>query len=87
MADSHTPEYSFFSYWVDWAKVNTNFSSHEISFSERLLRTLHYETDIGSIPRGAQPGSYPTPKHKNNPNWSKNIVRCLWCSRNEIFAN
>ena len=80
---------STFSFLYDWIKNGVTGSSDriEIQFSERLLRTLYYETDIGSIPRGAKPGSYPTPKHKNNPNWNKYIVGCYWCGRNGTPVN
>eukprot|EP00800_Vazella_pourtalesii_P017406 TRINITY_DN528_c0_g1_i7.p1 TRINITY_DN528_c0_g1~~TRINITY_DN528_c0_g1_i7.p1 ORF type:complete len:548 (-),score=89.86 TRINITY_DN528_c0_g1_i7:1530-3173(-) len=79
---------STFSFLYYWIKDGVTGSDRiEIQFSERLLRTLYYETDIGSIPRGAKPGSYPTPKHKNNPNWSKNIVGCYWCGRNGTHVN
>ena len=87
MAHEPIPEYSFFSFWVDWLKKKTGYSRHELTFSEGLLVTLYCETDIGSIPRGAQPENYSTPKYKNNPNWSKHIIGCYWCGRDRTIVN
>ena len=87
MAHEPTPEYSFFSFWVDWLKGKTSYSRHELTFSEGLLITLYCETDVGSIPRGAQPESYSTPKYKNNPNWNKHIIGCYWCGRERTTVN
>ena len=87
MAHEPTPEYSFFLFWVDWLKKKTSYSRHELTFSEGLLVTLYCETDIGSIPRGAQPENYSTPKYKNNPNWSKHIIGCYWCGKERTIVN
>ena len=82
---------STFSFVYDWMK-NSGIGSSLIvvlRFSEGLLKILYYETDIGSIPRGAHPESYPTSKAKyqNNPNWSKHIMGCYWCGRDSTVVN
>ena len=88
MAHKHTPEYSFVSSWVNWLQKKTGYSRHELSFSEGLLKTLYYETDIGSIPRGAHPESCTSKaKHQNNPNWSIHIMGCYWCGRDRTVVN
>ena len=80
-----------FSFVHDWLEILKNSVAGsviiELPFSEELLVTLYYKTDIGSIPRGAQPESYPIPKYKNNPNWSKHIIGCYWCGRDRTIVN
>ncbi|KAI6656997.1 hypothetical protein LOD99_16298 [Oopsacas minuta] len=78
--------FSFFSNWVDWVKERTGYHRDELNFSEGLLKTLYYETDIGSIPRGAVADKYPIPKYKNNHNWNKQIIGCYWCGRDRTVV-
>ena len=79
---SSQTSFSFVARWIRWAKDQTRYTimKHQIDFSEGLLRTLYYETDIGSIPRGAEADRTP-PKYGNNPNWKRQIVGCYWCLR------
>ena len=81
MASSYSPIFSFVARWIRWVRDQEGTTKmHEIDFSEGLLETLYYETDIGSIPRGAVTGGIP-PKYNNNPNWNKRISGCYWCMR------
>ena len=74
----------FMSYWGAYCKdVFQNAvmgSDKRIIFSEGLLRTLYYETDVGCIPRGIKLGSGGTaPKFTDKKNWNKQIQGCYWC--------
>ena len=84
-------EESTFSLVNDWLEKNKNSVAGsgriELRFSEELPKTLYYKTDVGSIPRGAHSESYPIPKYKNNPNWSKHIIGCYWCGRDRTTVN
>ncbi|KAI6656948.1 Riboflavin biosynthesis protein PYRR, chloroplastic-like [Oopsacas minuta] len=86
MANKDIIFFSFVSNWVDWVKKQTGYHRDELNFSEGLLRTLYYETDIGSIPRGAVADKYPIPKYKNNHNWNKQIIGCYWCERDRTVV-
>ena len=84
MASSHKQaNFSFVTRWLEWIQNQAAYTTqrHEIDFSEGLLKTLYYETDIGSIrPRGAETDDS-LPKYKDNPNWKKHISGCYWCLR------
>ena len=74
----------FMSYWGTYCKdVFQNAvmgSDTRIIFSEGLLRTLYYETDVGCIPRGIKLDSKGTaPKFTHKKNWNKQIQGCYWC--------
>ena len=52
-----------------------------IQFSEALLSTLYYQTDVGSIPRGIDLPRQPFSQFFTNPNWRIKIEGCYWCRR------
>ena len=73
----------FLTYWGTYCKdvfQNAFMGESRISFSEGLLRTLYYETDVGSIPRGISMDSRGTvPKFSSTENWNTRIQGCYWC--------
>ena len=87
MATKHVGNLSFVTRWFEWIQNQAGYTTkrHEIDFSEGLLKTLFYETDIGSIPRGAETDDTP-PKYKDNPNWKKHISDCYWCLRDKTHV-
>ena len=65
------------------AGILTFFRRNEkkIEFSEGLLQTLCYETDVGPIPREIDLDvSMNKPKHMYSTNWNFSIQGCYWCS-------
>ena len=71
----------FISYWGSYCKDVLFVRGEQfIHFSERLLHTLCYETDVGSIPRGIElDASGDKPKYFHSDNWCKKIQGCYWC--------
>ena len=70
----------FLTYWGSYCKNTIMGSDSRIRFSEGLLRTLYYETDVGSIPRGIMLDSRGMrPKFSDNEDWGKQIQGCYWC--------
>ena len=81
---SNTERSSFLNYWGYYRKdvfgqaigaVGINFQ-----FSEELLKSLYYETDVGSIPRGVNSHrTTSTPQYADSKNWKYHIHGCYWC--------
>ena len=74
----------FLSYWGTYCKdvlyTQVVRGQQSVHFSEGLLKTLCYETDVGCIPRGFKlDTSEEKPKYLNSENWHKNIQGCYWC--------
>ena len=49
-----------------------------VPFSEILLTTLYYGTDIGYIPRRIDSEGKTVPIYENS-DWGKDIIGCYWC--------
>ena len=81
----------FLTYWGTYCKdvfQNALMGESKISFSEGLLRTLYYETDVGSIPRGISMDSRGiVAKFSSTENWNKQIQGCYWCLDDNITLN
>ena len=79
----------FLSYWWSYCKKFTSMlrigeGQEELEYSEGLLSTLYYETDVGCIPRGIKLGSQRIrPKFGDTENWNKQIEGCYWCVDDE----
>ena len=75
----------FLSYWGHYcadtvSQLITGEDQSEFMYSEGMLTTLCYETDVGCIPRGHNLSSgVTTPKYGNSENWNKQIEGCYWC--------
>ena len=74
----------FLSYWGSYCKdtlyTQVVRGEQSIHFSEGLLKTLCYETDVGPIPRGIKlDTSGEKPKYFHSENWNKKIQGCYWC--------
>ena len=80
---SNTERSPFLNYWGHYCKdafgqaisaVGINFQ-----FSEGLVKSLYYETDVGSIPRGINFHKTTTAQYADSKNWKYPIHGCYWC--------
>ncbi|KAI6656952.1 Riboflavin biosynthesis protein PYRR, chloroplastic-like [Oopsacas minuta] len=81
----------FLKYWESFCKdtfISVSISGQEIQFSEGLLNTLCYETDVGCIPRGFKLNTAgDKPKYFHSNNWNKQIIGCYWCKDDNTDYN
>ena len=81
----------FSSYWFGCCKDTLKqllSSDQSTCFSEGLLYTLCYETDVGCIPRGIKLDTTKTqPKYFQSENWNKQLDRCYWCRDDSTSYN
>ena len=81
----------FSSYWICYCKDTAKqlwYGDQCTHFSEGLLKTIYYETDVGCIPRGIQLDTTKTqPKYLQSGNWNKQINSCYWCKDDSTSHN
>ena len=78
---SNTEWGPFLTYWGHYYKnvFDQTISTIRFQFSEGLLRSLYYETDVGSIPRRNFHKTASTPQYADSKNWKYPIHGCYWC--------
>ena len=82
----------FLSYWGYYCKDTLsqliNGDDQGLQYSEGLLNSLCYETDVGCIPRGIKLDSGVTaPRYGNTDNWNRQIQGCYWCVADDTSWN
>ena len=82
----------FLSYWGYYCKDTLKHlrrgDDQGLQYSEGLLNSLCYETDVGSIPRGIKLNSGVTaPRYGNTDNWNRQIQGCYWCVADDTSWN
>ena len=81
---SHSEWGPFLNYWGHYCKDAFGQAIGAVGikfqFSEGLLKSLYYETDVGSIPRGINfHKTTSTPQYADSKNWKYPIHDCYWC--------